>query len=593
MVAVMLEHGPFTFDLYEESLNEEKNMYRWNSFAHVLYIDTPVGAGFSYGDLVKDPITGKFKHMPTTAVGAMDEVYQGLKLFFAHQQFKKYATCDVFVAGESYGGKYTLALSAIIDRENNLNNTQNHINLKGLIMANAWVHPDVHERTYGELGYSNGMLDYNAYVMLNNKSNTCHKLVMDEQYERAELEVCGPAYSYNMLEANGRLPIRFNTYDMRDIGDMPYSVLYPFMNSDEVRSALSIDSSEDFSVCGDGLFAQFRGEFQKSYIDMVPPLLAKYKFLIYNGQYDIRCSVLGTNEWLRLLEWDGRHTFNNMEHELFSINGRVKGTFKHHKNLNYLIVYGAGHLAPYDQPETVFAGVKQFVTTLSLCNDTQCAQQGKCPDSCSKRGKCENGVCKCNRGFQGENCSIAKHDVIIGRTKTFQGYIFGNDMNVYHLSVPQRQTTLFDLHLRIAKKSESGKLHLYVHGGTEFVKPNEVDVSSIRRLFLYQSLEDTDSRTLYLNELSRSNNTHLTVLVLNTVDVECDYSLDLSTDISGKRYDTALAGSIFLFCTMTVFAIVLAVVLVGQYQADKKYYRYKPYATGERLLDLDLDTFDD
>jgi vitellogenic carboxypeptidase-like protein len=118
------------------------------------------------------------------------------------------------------------------------------------------------------------------------------------------------------------------------------------MNTDEVKAALHIDSDLQFTLCSSTLFDRFLVEFQKNYVNLVPHLLKKYKVLVYNGQFDIRCSVLGTNEWVRLLEWDGKSTFNYMDHEQYKIGNTTRGLFKSHKNLLQSIIYGAGHLAP-------------------------------------------------------------------------------------------------------------------------------------------------------------------------------------------------------------------------------------------------------
>ena len=54
MYGVMIEGGPCT--VLHDSNTTQDNPWSMNSYSNMLYIDNPVGAGFSYNDLVKSTL---------------------------------------------------------------------------------------------------------------------------------------------------------------------------------------------------------------------------------------------------------------------------------------------------------------------------------------------------------------------------------------------------------------------------------------------------------------------------------------------------------------------------------------------------------
>jgi hypothetical protein len=236
--------------------------------------------------------------------------------------------------------------------------------------------------------------------------------------------------------------------------------------------------------------------------------------------------------------------------------------------------------------------ISRFVTSSDFCEatPTKSCHPVTCPDQCSKHGTCDKGVCKCYSGFYGENCATAKHEILFGRTKTYDGYIFGNQINTYQMFIGDEGVGKYDLHINIAKTSSLGKLHLYVYGGLEYIVPDVTHIDVLRQQFPYQNLEDTDTRTLYINELSRVNNTHITLVVLNTVDVESEYTISISSDVSGAKYNSTLVSSVLIFTGMTLLAIALAVIGVLQFISDVNFYRsIKNYRIDDSVLDDEED----
>lgn len=85
------ENGPLVF--VENSTKPVYNRYSWTKLAHVLYIDQPVGTGFSTGSADA-----------TDNAQVTQAFYQWLKAFYT--VFPTLKSKDVYLMGESYAGIY-------------------------------------------------------------------------------------------------------------------------------------------------------------------------------------------------------------------------------------------------------------------------------------------------------------------------------------------------------------------------------------------------------------------------------------------------------------------------------------------------------
>ncbi|CAK5014511.1 unnamed protein product [Meloidogyne enterolobii] len=107
--------GPYLINKDGKSLR--KNVYSWNKYASVVYIESPVGVGYSYS------LNGKIENSDdNTAKMNYEAVKQFLQI---HNSYRNYS---VYITGESYAGIYIPMLaSKIIDGQKNF-----RINLKAI-----------------------------------------------------------------------------------------------------------------------------------------------------------------------------------------------------------------------------------------------------------------------------------------------------------------------------------------------------------------------------------------------------------------------------------------------------------------------------
>ncbi|PPR85208.1 hypothetical protein GOBAR_AA35476 [Gossypium barbadense] len=100
-----------------------KNDYSWNREANMLYLETPIGVGFSYST-------------NTSSYEAVDdEITARDNLVFLqnwYNKFPNYRHRDLYITGESYAGHYIPQLAKLMVE---FNKKQNLFNLKGIAVS--------------------------------------------------------------------------------------------------------------------------------------------------------------------------------------------------------------------------------------------------------------------------------------------------------------------------------------------------------------------------------------------------------------------------------------------------------------------------
>jgi carboxypeptidase C (cathepsin A) len=131
MNALFTEMGP----LYAVKTDEDdEDSYQvwydaensWQSAGDLLFVDMPVGTGYSYGT-----------HSPTS----LDEIAADFLTFFLNflEEHDEYWSRKFVITGESFAGKYLSYISREILDYNESADADHQINLKNLILSNPLV----------------------------------------------------------------------------------------------------------------------------------------------------------------------------------------------------------------------------------------------------------------------------------------------------------------------------------------------------------------------------------------------------------------------------------------------------------------------
>eukprot|EP00700_Malawimonas_jakobiformis_P003004 EC725415.1.p1 GENE.EC725415.1~~EC725415.1.p1 ORF type:complete len:202 (+),score=24.41 EC725415.1:62-667(+) len=93
MIGLFNELGPYKV---QPDLTLQDNPYSWNTVANMLFLDQPVGTGYSY--------FGRQDGLVINQEQMAENVYTALIAFFG--MFPQYLNNPFFITGESYAGKY-------------------------------------------------------------------------------------------------------------------------------------------------------------------------------------------------------------------------------------------------------------------------------------------------------------------------------------------------------------------------------------------------------------------------------------------------------------------------------------------------------
>ena len=342
-LAIFYENGPYTIN---DDLTLKTNPSSWNNNANLLFIDQPVGTGFSHA---KDPT-----HYARNEAMVAENVYRFLLKFYS--KYPEYKGRSLYITGESYAGHYIPAIADFI-----VKNSDEDIKLKGVAIGNGWVDPYEQYPAYIEFSYENKLISSLQYYALKAAMKVCRGLIKTGIWPVAFYEC---QLSSTTILGNPLSPA-FNVYDIRKKCDYPplcynFDNMSKFIEREDVRKELGVGNRK-WTSCNMIVHTFMLGDWITNLQSNVANLLANdVKVLVYSGDKDWICNWRGGEAWIHSLDWEKKDEFNDKSYMTWNVNGKPAGEFKNVNNLTFLRVYEAGHMVPMDQPEVSLEMINQF-----------------------------------------------------------------------------------------------------------------------------------------------------------------------------------------------------------------------------------------
>lgn len=338
LYGMLMENGPFGVNSKNKA---EPRQFTWQNNYNILYIDSPVGAGYSFTDNAAGYATNQ--------VDVGNNLFSAVKQFF--QLFSEYKTNRFYITGESYAGKYIPALGWAIYSKRQSTDPADRINLQGLAIGNGVTDP-VHQILFGQYFYDLGFIDSNALATFNQYQNIALSLIAAKNYTGALLytfslintpnclfnNLTGFTSPYNYLRLDGYNPAIDQATD--------------FMLNSGIKDYLHVGSKTWTPFSDQNIvLAYLQGDILDSVAPWVQELINNYRVFIYNGQLDLLVSPTLTHNYLSYLTFNGYTDYRVAKRYFWKVNNQIAGYYKKAGFLTEITVRLAGHMVPYDQPE--------------------------------------------------------------------------------------------------------------------------------------------------------------------------------------------------------------------------------------------------
>jgi len=361
---LLYEHGPFLVNRDGRSFTE--NPWSWNKVSNVLYIESPVGVGFSYSD-------DNNYHMNDEKT-AIDNA-NALDHFL--QKFPEFIHNDLYLSGESYAGVYVPMLALEIMRRG----AKTKVKLKGFAVGNGLASYRLNDNSLMFFAYNHGLIPETLWDSLTNfccngvasskdcefHSNPAPNCKQHVSKAMAAVYSSGVNF-YNLygecLSSSAYQKSLDNIFTDLDMKQYQKSHLrlqkarnVPCIDSrgatiwlrkKEVRDALHVHHVPwRWEICSSVLsYSRQKHSMQ----DVYQELFQVYKLpgISYNGDTDMACNFLG-NEWFA--NSLGRQVTKEWHHWSVPNSPQVAGFNMEFDLLKFYTVKGAGHMVPQWAPE--------------------------------------------------------------------------------------------------------------------------------------------------------------------------------------------------------------------------------------------------
>ncbi|XP_057335280.1 retinoid-inducible serine carboxypeptidase-like [Microplitis mediator] len=356
-LVIWLQGGPGSpstaYGNFEEigplDINLQRRNYTWVNDYNVLFIDNPVGTGFSY-------VENDSKLATNNMEIAIDLLHCMLGFLNAIPQFQKVPT---YILAESYGGKMATHFAfawASLQKKGVIKS-----NLKGIGLGDSWISPVDSVLSYAPYLYYTGMINYADYGKIQNAAELTRSAIESQNWENATerfyktwkiiMNCTNNIDLYNLLERKvpfKKLHPKYLSGVREELRESDFEKKLNYLMNSKVKTALSLKNS--FKIRSPQIKAKLNKDFMTPVTDFIEKILdqTNLKVFVYNGQLDVIVPTASTVAWLKKLKWKDAEKWRNSKRVDLTIDNSIEGYVQGYKNLKMFWINRAGHMVPKD-----------------------------------------------------------------------------------------------------------------------------------------------------------------------------------------------------------------------------------------------------
>jgi len=328
---VLLENGPYRIT---DNLELVKNEYSYINNNDVLYIDQPIGTGFS--------TCTNISRIPKNQSQIAKDLTYFFNQFFT--QYKEYKGRNIFITGQNFAGHYIPSTVPYL---------LEHIpemNVKGISIGNPVINfkTYVENNIYSKFALEVGLIDWLMYVIAGVQEWLCNIFIKYGLLNKFTMMICEnaiklPLVGMNPYDYTTKCQVKDTCYDFTRISR--------FLEKPEVQKRLKIEGKKwrytDQNVSNALAYDNFN-----DYTDGFTDLLDKnIPIILYYGDLDFTSNYIGGLTWLKQLKWKYTNQLLNQTNATLNYADKVIGKFKAYHLFNFIIINNASHFVTMSRPE--------------------------------------------------------------------------------------------------------------------------------------------------------------------------------------------------------------------------------------------------
>ncbi|EGN97785.1 hypothetical protein SERLA73DRAFT_182531 [Serpula lacrymans var. lacrymans S7.3] len=339
MIGLFQEHGPCRIN--NDTTTVDLNPYSWNNNANVMYIDQPVGVGFSYGTLDVG-----------TSEEAAQDVWSFLQIWLADSRYKKYQGRDLAIWTESYGGHYGPTFAAYFLSQNQAiakgSVSGITLPLKVLAVGDGLTDPITQYPGYVEYAANNPFYPLVDSSTLDsaNQSLTQSGGCLDQITacnNAGSNSVCSSTQDYCNNYVLGPLSGNYDVYYVLAQNPDPYP---PDITNYLGGIQSTIGAQATWQMTNDDVYSNFAatGDWMRtSKPDLETVINSGVRVLVFDGEVDYILNHYGVEAMVNSLNTTQSGLFSQQSFTPYTVQGQTTGQYKNADTFSYVRIYGAGH----------------------------------------------------------------------------------------------------------------------------------------------------------------------------------------------------------------------------------------------------------